>query len=377
MSPVGTPLGGDRWDSSAISVGGQVGARFLFICPPGGFNSFLWGTDTYTTGSSVCTAAVHVGLITFAAGGSVVIEIRPGQDSYVGSERNGVTSADQGAWDRSFVFLGAPPGTPAPSESPTSPAPSATGKDLSGELIQAGVLKICTSFGRPRFAEFDAQGQPGGVDVEIGLALADELALAPELVDTLFDELIPAVTGGDCDISIGGQFITGGRLEQIAMIPYREGAPHVIVAPGNPLGIGQLTDLCGRRFAVVAATVYVDLVRGVGDFVGEGVDEQCASSGREAVDVLEFDDQQAAEEALADGEADAYAGNDFVTVERPTEFELSFELPPFRNGIGLRLTATTLDASLRAALRAIIADGSYLEILEKHDAEGVRLTIEP
>ena len=377
VTPVGTPLGGDRWDSSAIPVDREVGAHFLFICPPGGFNSFLWGTDTYTSGSSVCTAAVHVGLINFAAGGSVVIEIRPGQDSYFGSLRNGVTSSDQGAWDRSFVFVGAPTGTPAPSQSPTGAVPPATGNALSAELIQAGLLEICMSFNRTRFAERHADGTPFGVDVEIAQGIAERMDLQPAITELEFDELIDAVVNGQCDVSVGGQFITQARLEQIDMIPYREGIPHVVVQFGNPLDIDELTDLCGRGFAVVAGTIYVDMVVGAGDYVGVGLNDQCSTAGAAPVDLNEFADQLTAEDALANGEVDAYAGNDFVVRDRPSEFELALELPRVRNGIGHGQGLSVLDEALRGALRGMIDDGSYLDILARYGVEEVALTIRP
>lgn len=81
------------------------GEEFEYTCSPGGNVGSIWGTDVYTDDSSVCTAAVHAGLITIQSGGAVTIEIRPGEDSYDGSEQNGVTSNDYGAWGGSFIFL--------------------------------------------------------------------------------------------------------------------------------------------------------------------------------------------------------------------------------------------------------------------------------
>lgn len=382
VTPAGTPLGGDRWDSSAIPVDREVGARFLFTCPTAGFNSFLWGTDTYTTGSSVCTAAVHAGLITFAAGGSVVIEIRPGQDSYVGSQRNGVTSSDQGAWDRSFVFFGAVPATSAPSGSPAAATPTSVVATPTAPLPSfsappSSSLSFCMSFNRSRFAERDENGQPFGVDVEISQALADRMSVEAQIVELPFDELIDAVVGSECDVTVSGHFITQARLELMDMVPYREGVPHVVVQMGNPLDIDELTDLCGRKFAAVSGTVYVDMVIGAGDYAGTGLDDQCATAGAPAVDLQEFTEQQAAEDALGEGEVDAYAGNDFVVIDRPNEFEWALELPRTRNGIGHRLALAELDGALREALRDIIDNGTYLEILSEYGVQEVALTIRP
>lgn len=94
------------WDLDASQYRGQDGRRIAFLCPPDGDpTQSVWGTDTYTDDSSVCAAAVHQGLINTVEGGRVIIEIAPGEESYEGSEANGVTSQDYAAWSGSFTFL--------------------------------------------------------------------------------------------------------------------------------------------------------------------------------------------------------------------------------------------------------------------------------
>jgi hypothetical protein len=63
----------------------------------------VWGTDIYTLDSSICTAAVHAGKIKLESGGPVTIEMRPGEKSYKGSERNGITTRDYAEYGASFV----------------------------------------------------------------------------------------------------------------------------------------------------------------------------------------------------------------------------------------------------------------------------------
>jgi hypothetical protein len=94
------------WATQADFLRGQNGQKFTLTCPPNGSLGRLWGTDLYTDDSSICTAAVHAGLIGTANGGSVSIEIRPGASSYKGSSRNGVTSIGYGGYSGSFVFVG-------------------------------------------------------------------------------------------------------------------------------------------------------------------------------------------------------------------------------------------------------------------------------
>ena len=59
----------------------------------------------YTEDSSICTAAVHAGLITVEDGGEVTFELVDGQDAYEGSASNGITSNDFGPYGGSFRFV--------------------------------------------------------------------------------------------------------------------------------------------------------------------------------------------------------------------------------------------------------------------------------
>jgi hypothetical protein len=94
----------DVWGTTAVPHRGANGQTFQLTCTPGGTARSVWGTGTYTDDSSICTAAVHAGLITFATGGSVSYTIAPGLDSYAASTANGVTTGSWGSWVGSFTF---------------------------------------------------------------------------------------------------------------------------------------------------------------------------------------------------------------------------------------------------------------------------------
>ena len=107
-----TPAAGvDPWTVNATAHRGQNGATYSLACPPGGTAHIVWGTETYTDDSSVCTAAVHVGLITLASGGTVQYRIAAGLSSYAGTVGHGVTTESYGVWNGSFIFPAAPPGS--------------------------------------------------------------------------------------------------------------------------------------------------------------------------------------------------------------------------------------------------------------------------
>lgn len=99
----------ELWRLNTTDRREQVGSRFQFECPgphpdPTSLGS-IWGTGTYTDDSSVCVAAVHAGFITLEEGGTVIVEIRPGQDAYPSSEANGITSSEWPEWPGSFAVV--------------------------------------------------------------------------------------------------------------------------------------------------------------------------------------------------------------------------------------------------------------------------------
>ena len=98
-------LGGTGWSANATAYRGQNYVRYRYSCPADGTFGTVYGTDTYTDDSSVCTAAVHAGILNPNTGGTVIIEIRPGLKAYVGSTRHGVTSDSYGSWGGSFIFI--------------------------------------------------------------------------------------------------------------------------------------------------------------------------------------------------------------------------------------------------------------------------------
>jgi hypothetical protein len=105
----GAPVAAERtdptWTLNAVEFRGQDGRRIAVTCAPNGTFGTVWGSGPYTDDSSICTAAVHGGLITQATGGRVVVEIRPGEPTYLGTQANGVTTADYGSWSGSYVLV--------------------------------------------------------------------------------------------------------------------------------------------------------------------------------------------------------------------------------------------------------------------------------
>ena len=95
-----------EWDTRGYDLEGEVDDEFVVLCPEDGEASSLWGTEIYTDDSSICTAAVHMGLIDFEDGGEVLVIFFEGEDEHEGTEQNDIESSDWGSWDISFSVFG-------------------------------------------------------------------------------------------------------------------------------------------------------------------------------------------------------------------------------------------------------------------------------
>lgn len=115
------PIG---WTQSAGLFRGSPGARVTVECPPAGPAVPIWGTDLYTDDSSICAAAIHAGVISATTGGPVTFTVAPGQPSYLGSTRNGITSLSWQQYQGSFCFGACRPGGTQPPDA--------------GQLVDAG-----------------------------------------------------------------------------------------------------------------------------------------------------------------------------------------------------------------------------------------------
>lgn len=84
-----------------VSYRGENGQVFYFQVT-GSADGSVWGDGIYTDDSYLATAAVHAGVLSPGEFGVVKVTILPGEDSYTGGSRNGVTSMDYGDWSGSY-----------------------------------------------------------------------------------------------------------------------------------------------------------------------------------------------------------------------------------------------------------------------------------
>jgi polar amino acid transport system substrate-binding protein len=201
-----------------------------------------------------------------------------------------------------------------------------------------------------------------GLDVDIAKAIASELGVKANFINTGFDGLIGALQAKRFDVIMSSMTVTEKRQQEIDFIPYFTAGTGILVQSGNPKNIQSLADLCGKNVAVQLGTIQVDQLN--------AQNEQCT----EKISITTFDQNPLAVEQLRLGRADAatadypVAANDARLSEGALEIAgPQFEAAPY--GIGLRKDSTALNAALNKALKAIMDNGEYDKILADWNLE--------
>lgn len=267
-------------------------------------------------------------------------------------------------------------GASSPSVSASGAAPVANVPQ--GELAFPGKLLICSDLPYPPNEFFDANGNPVGSDIEIGQEIGRRLGLQTEIVNSVFDTIVAAVNSGKCDIIIAAMGITPDRLKQMDMIPYLIGGSAAIVPKGNPGGIQQVLDLCGKAIAAQTGTNEADYVLGAGVHAKDGLTPQCAVKGDPAPTLKPFPKDSDALLALLSGQVDAYltglTSAAYYAGQRANELQISgFVLKGETEGIGIPKGKPGLESGVKTALQSMIDDGTYLKILTKYNLQSATI----
>jgi polar amino acid transport system substrate-binding protein len=271
----------------------------------------------------------------------------------------------------------------APKTSSAGPVGTPVASIPAASLAQANHLLICTDFPYPPQEFFVANGDPQGLDIEIGNEIANRLGLKVQYVNSVFDTIIAAVTSGKCDIIMSAQNITTDRSKQISQIPYFEAGQSMVAAKGNPQKINTTMDLCGKSAAAESGTTEADYLAGTGDYAGKGLTQACTAAGKQAINVVVTQKDTDALQQLQSGKVAVYFADSpvaaYYTVQHPDQFQVVGQvLEPIAEGIGVPCGTTDctsaplspVGAAVKAALDSMKADGTYLKILTKYNLAG-------
>jgi polar amino acid transport system substrate-binding protein len=265
--------------------------------------------------------------------------------------------------------------TAAATVAPTA-APTPVASIPADKLGQKGRLLICSDLPYPPQEFFDENGNPVGMDIDMGKEIGARLGLKVEFVNSVFDTIVAAVLSGKCDIVISATNVTADRSKQVSMIPYFQAGQAFVALKGNPENINGPMDLCGKSAAAESGTTEVDYLQGTGDYKGNGLTQQCTKAGKKPINVVitqkdsdAFQQLQASKVAVysTDSPVAAYYllqhGDLFQTVGQVLE--------PIKEGIMVpcgvsdctNAPLTDLGKAVETALKSMMADKTYEKIL--------------
>ena len=248
------------------------------------------------------------------------------------------------------------------------------GKKLPSAIQQSKEIKVGSDIAYAP-VEFYKEGtqEVQGIDYDLGQALGQKLGVKATFANTTFDGIIPALKANRFDIIMSAMSDTPERQKEIDFIDYFKAGTSILVKKGNPQGIKSLDDLCGKTIALQKGTTQEE--------VATDQQAKCASAGKPKINVLTYDKDTDAQLQLRSGRSVADM-NDFPvaayaaqTVGGGNEFEVVGEqigAGPY--GIGVRKDDNQLRDALQEALKAVIADGTYTQILQKWNVSQGALT---
>ncbi|MGD0575952.1 MAG: ABC transporter substrate-binding protein [Anaerolineales bacterium] len=258
-------------------------------------------------------------------------------------------------------------------------APAAVATVPKEALAQKGKLLICTDFPYPPQEMFDENGNPQGLDIDMGTEISHRLGLKVEFVNSIFDTIIAAVTSGKCDIIISAQNITTDRQAKVSMIPYFQAGQSFVAQKGNPQNINGPMDLCGKSAAAESGTTEADYLQGTGDYATTGgMTQACTKAGKPPITVVVTQKDTDALQQLQSGKVAVYFADSppaaYYTVQNPNQFQLVGQvLQPAVEGISVPCgqadctgaPLAPLGQAVKAALNSMMQDGTYQKILAK------------
>jgi len=268
--------------------------------------------------------------------------------------------------------------TTVPTAGPTAtPEPTLVATIPEDKLVFHGKLIVCSDIPYPPLEYLDDQGNPIGSDMELAAGIADRLGLKLEVVNTVFDYIIAAVTGGKCDIIVSDQNITPDRTQQVDMLPYFQAGQAFAVLKGNPEAIATELDVCGKKVGAETSTTEIQYLEGTDLYKATGgLKKKCTDAGKAAPEAVPFEKDPDAFLALAAKQVDAYFADlpvvAYYVQAQPTQFDVAPVPPlsPIKVGISVPQKHTEVRDAVKAALIAMMNDGSYLQILKKYSVDG-------
>jgi polar amino acid transport system substrate-binding protein len=225
-----------------------------------------------------------------------------------------------------------------------------------------GVIKVGTDTTYPPAEFLESDGKtPTGFDIELFSAVASKLGLKAQFESAPFDAIIPGVQSGKYEVGVSSFTINADRKKSTTMVSYYQVGTSWVAKKGNPAGINP-DDACGKKIAVQTATVQVEDLK--------ARSKKCTDAGKPAIAVDQYQAQTDANAAVVSGKNDAmladYPVGVYAIQQSKDQLELvgeMYDAAPY--GYVIKPDQQAFAETVRDAVKALIADGSYKTILDK------------
>lgn len=206
----------------------------------------------------------------------------------------------------------------------------------------------------------DSNGKIVGFDVDLMDAVAATLGLTPDYKEeTDFSRIIPAIQGGTYNVGMSSFTDSREREQQVDFVTYFSAGSQWAQRAGDQI---DPNNACGKKVAVEATTV-----QETEELPAKS--KACTDAGKPPIDVVKFDNQDQAANAVVVGQADAMSADSPVTAWaiKQSKGKLApagavFNSAPY--GWPVK-KGSALAQSLLQALQHLIDNGTYKTIAEK------------
>jgi polar amino acid transport system substrate-binding protein len=213
-----------------------------------------------------------------------------------------------------------------------------------------------------------------GAIVDLAAAMSSQMGRTIVFESIPFKGLLPAMEAKRIDITFTLMNDTPEREKVIDFVDFFNLGTMLLIQKGNPQHVESLETLCGKTVSTVQGSTQVALV--------DETNAKCSAAGKPAIDNLQYAQPSDARLQVQTGHVAAFLGNTPVmvylakTAGDGTIFDVvrGHEYQPVPLGIGVAKSNTALRDALQKSLDALIADGTYRKILEKHGVESGAVT---
>ena len=200
-----------------------------------------------------------------------------------------------------------------------------------------------------------------GMDADLAKAIAELMGLKAAVQNATFDSIIPGLAAGKYDLGMSSFTDTKEREKTVDFVTYLT-AGTSIYRQGRAVGrtSPRWIELCGHKAAAEKGTTQQD------DITTQ--DQKCKAEGKPGVTGVILPDQNGVNLALSSGRADAALADSpvaaYIVKQSNGQFKVSGgPFPPEPYGIAIPKDSG-LTQPVLAAVKALIADGTYKKILD-------------